>query len=656
MAAEDDIGVRATALANLWRFGEAPWEGYADGATKSDHAQLRRAAAYSLARSARPQARPALRRLAADEEAVIRATAVAGLRRAPLTAADVDVVARAVSDPDIRVRTAACAVLAEQKAPALPTGAAAAVAQMWRSPHPHLAVMALRAAGANPEIGEAAVLAEIAVQEDSWPASQALAALAGRGDDAAAEIAGGWLGEGSLWQRRAVAAIAAELGETFEKASFSDEAPAVRLAWVENLTAEALPARLDVLEGLVAEDPDPAVRAAALGRLSAAGEAAGFDELLVLAHTWRSDELADARGAALAAALEKAADDDQRQQVFETAMGDVDPVVAILVANAARERGLRVGFIERAPRHNHRWYLELTDWMRDRHWLDVTTDRGTFRIRLESEETPITAREIFDLADAGFYDGLTFHRVVPNFVVQTGDPRGDGWGGPGFVLPDEAAFQPFDTYRVGLAHSGPNTGGSQLFVTLMPADHLVGHYTNLGDVVAGKEVLSRLRAGDRIRGIETHVGDEPPPPVPVLLGELEWRQLAELPGWQAERDSYEPDPAVLDLIGTAVGTYRVVTVLGTWCSDSRREVPRLVEILDRLETPVFEHEMVGVDRTRRVDDAELAASIAVERTVERVATIVVFDADGVELGRVVETAEKPLEELLVDFLAPIEGW
>ena len=97
--------------------------------------------------------------------------------------------------------------------------------------------------------------------------------------------------------------IAAELGETFEKASFSDEAPAVRLAWVENLTAEALPARLDVLEGLVAEDPDPAVRAAALGRLSAAGEAAGFDELLVLAHTWRSDELADARGAALAAAL-----------------------------------------------------------------------------------------------------------------------------------------------------------------------------------------------------------------------------------------------------------------------------------------------------------------------------------------------------------------
>jgi hypothetical protein len=75
-----------------------------------------------------------------------------------------------------------------------------------------------------------------------------------------------------------------------------------------------------------------------------------------------------------------------------------------------------------------------------------------------------------------------------------------------------------------------------------------------------------------------------------------------------------------------------------------------------MASPVFDHVMIGVDRTRRIDDAELAASLGVERTVERVATIIVFDADGVELGRVVETAEKPLEELLVDFLAPLEGW
>ena len=110
------------------------------------------------------------------------------------------------------------------------------------------------------------------------------------------------------------------------------------------------------------------------------------------------------------------------------------------------------------------------------------------------------------------------------------------------------------------------------------------------------------------------------------------------------------------MLASATGNYRIVTVLGSWCHDSQREVPRLVKVLDKLDDPIFTHEMIGVDRTRRIDDTELAASTGVERTVDRVATIVVFDSDGVELGRVVETAEKPIEELLVDFLAPTQGW
>ena len=88
-------------------------------------------------------------------------------------------------------------------------------------------------------------------------------------------------------------------------------------------------------------------------------------------------------------------------------------------------------------------------------WLDVVTDRGTFRISLDLGTAPITAREIWDLAEEGFYDDLSFHRVVPNFVIQGGDPRGDGWGGPGFVIPDEPSLVPFDSWRVGIATSGP---------------------------------------------------------------------------------------------------------------------------------------------------------------------------------------------------------
>lgn len=656
MAEEQDIGVRATAVANIWRFGDAKWVPHAAAAAGSTEVQLRRAAAYSLARSARPEVKPSLRVLAADAEPVIRATAVAGLRRSPLAKDDLMVVTRALADPDPRVRTAACAVLSEQGDPALPSEPASSVAAMWASTEPQLAAAALGAAAARPEIGSDAALEDVVANGEPWSAREAMIALVRRGADGADEIAAEWLAGGELWQLEAVAAVAPVLGDEWEAKVAGREEAIVRLAWLEQLDPEQVAPRIEVLGKLVAGDPDPVVRAVALNLLSGANAAGDFAGLLELARSWASDEMPDARAAALVAALAVAADDEQQAMVLERAADDPDPAVTVLVVNAARSAGLAARSHEREPRHNRMWYLDLVDWMQRRHWLDVVTDRGTFRIRLDSLEAPISAREISDLAAAGFYDGLDFHRVVPNFVVQGGDPRGDGWGGPGFILPDEPAFRPFDAWRVGIATAGPNTGGSQLFITLMPADHLVGHYTNLGEVVAGREVLTRLRVGDRIREIEVFSGDEPPPPTPVLLGAVDWSELAVLAGWRDEYDEARPDPASIDRLESAAGSYRIVTVLGSWCSDSRREVPRLVKVLDELDTPVFSHEMIGVDRTRRIDDAELAASSGVERTVDRVATIVVFDTDGNELGRVVETPERPVEELLVEFIAPVEGW
>ena len=656
MAQEQDIGVLATAIANLWRFDEAGWEATAATAAGSTEVQLRRAAAYSLARSERPEARAALRALAADAEPVIRATAITGLRRAALAKDDFMVVTRALTDPDPRVQTAVCAVLAEQSEPPLSAESASLVEAMWAPVEPQLAVMAIRAAGARPEIGSDAALLQTVGHREPWLASEALAALVRRDADGVDEIATEWLSGGELWRIRAVAMVAPEMGEVWERTVAGNGEASVRLAWLEDLTPDQIPPRIEVLRKLVASDPDPVVRAVALNLLSDAKAAGGYQSLLGLARSWASDEMPDARAAALVAALAVAADDEQQTRVLELATLDRNPAVAVLVINAARSAGLPARSQTRDLRHNSMWYLELVDWMQASHWLDVSTDRGTFRIRLDALETPITAREVSDLAAAGFYDGLEFHRVVPNFVVQGGDPRGDGWGGPGFILPDEPAFSPFDAWRVGIATAGPNTGGSQFFVTLMPADHLVGHYTNFGEVVAGREVLTRLRVGDRIRLIEVFSGDEPPPPTPVLLGEIEWGELAVLPGWRDEYDEAEPDLSSIERLSSAAGSYRIVTVLGSWCHDSRREVPRLVKILDVLDSPAFSLEMVGVDRTRRIDDAGLAASSGVERTVDRVATIVVFDADGNELGRVVETPERPIEELLVEFISPAEGW
>jgi len=656
MVREPDLGVRATALANLWRFDDAGWEAFASAAAADSEAGIRRAAAYSLARSTRPAARPALRRLATDAVAVIRASAMTGLGRAPLTREDVAILSRAVGDEDPRVRAAACGALAAQPAPAVSESAAASIVEMWTPIEPHVAVMAIRAAGARSEIGSPGDLLELARTEEPWLASEAFAAAVRRGADGAGKLGREWLSGGELWRRRAVAAVAPLLGRDVEAVVARDGDAAVRLAWLEPLDGPLVESRREVLEGLVAGDPDPAVRTAALNHLAEAGIGGGLDELFDLAERWRSDELPDARAAALTAALAATDDNEQRAAVIRRATRDADPTVGVLVINAARSMGLPATSHERELRHNRKYYLDLVEWMQDRHWLDVVTDRGTVRIRLESLEAPLTSREIYDLAAAGFYDDLTFHRVVPNFVVQGGDPRGDGWGGAGILLPDEPAFRPFDAGRVGIATSGPNTGGGQLFITLAPADHLVGHYTNVGEVVHGREILSRIRVGDRIRRVEVASGDEPPPPPPVVLGEIDWPQLETIDGWFEEYQAARPDQQVIAQLGAAVESYEIVTVLGSWCHDSQREVPRLVRVLDELDAPVFDHRMIGVDRTRRIDDAELAVDAGVERTVDRVATIVVFDGDGRELGRVVETAEKPIEELLLEFIAPAEGW
>ena len=126
-----------------------------------------------------------------------------------------------------------------------------------------------------------------------------------------------------------------------------------------------------------------------------------------------------------------------------------------------------------------------------------TTDKGTFTITLFGDLAPNTCATFLDLVGKGFYDGLTFHRVVPDFVVQGGCPRGDGWGGPGFNIRCEWSPTPFRRGIVGIAHDGKDTGGSQFFVTLSEQPHLNGRYTVFGEVTEGMDVVDRMEIGDR---------------------------------------------------------------------------------------------------------------------------------------------------------------
>jgi cyclophilin family peptidyl-prolyl cis-trans isomerase len=105
------------------------------------------------------------------------------------------------------------------------------------------------------------------------------------------------------------------------------------------------------------------------------------------------------------------------------------------------------------------------------------------------------------LAGKGYFDGAPFHRIVPNFVVQDGDPSGTGWGGPGYEIRDEINSIPYGTGTVGMALSGPDTGGSQWFITHSPQPHLDGRYTVFGQLLEGWDVLERLEQGDRIQSL-----------------------------------------------------------------------------------------------------------------------------------------------------------
>ena len=136
----------------------------------------------------------------------------------------------------------------------------------------------------------------------------------------------------------------------------------------------------------------------------------------------------------------------------------------------------------------------------------IETARGTIEFELAVLDAPQTSRNFMQLARKGFFNGLAIHRVVPNFVVQDGDSRGDGEGGPGYTIRDELNERPFLRGTVGMALSWKDTGGSQFFITHSPQPHLDARYTVFGHVVNGIDVVDRIQQGDVIQRIRVWDG------------------------------------------------------------------------------------------------------------------------------------------------------
>ena len=221
----------------------------------------------------------------------------------------------------------------------------------------------------------------------------------------------------------------------------------------------------------------------------------------------RADKLNEAR-IAIVVAAEKLKRPMNVQVLAETSR-DPDYVVRLKAAEFLRAsttevstNRLQIGKVDTGhDRAYWRRMAELSESIKNPTAV-IHTKKGEIRIELFADDSPMTVDNFIELAKSGFYNGLSFVRVVPNFVVQGGDPRGDQNGGPGYQIRDEINLHKYETGTVGMALSGKDTGGSQFFITHSPQPHLDGGYTIFGRVTEGMDVVNRIARGDRMERVE----------------------------------------------------------------------------------------------------------------------------------------------------------
>lgn len=190
--------------------------------------------------------------------------------------------------------------------------------------------------------------------------------------------------------------------------------------------------------------------------------------------------------------------------MLEAALRDPDHLVRRLAVDLLHKRGAtdissRIGIV-RTDRPTE-YYLRLARRLEQPVSARILTEKGVIEVDLFRRDAPMTVENLITLARRGYFDRLAFHRVVANFVIQGGDPRGDGEGGPGYQIRCEVNTRPYLRGTLGMALSGKDTGGSQFFITHSSQPHLDGGYTVFGQVRKGIEVVDQITRGDRISGI-----------------------------------------------------------------------------------------------------------------------------------------------------------
>jgi cyclophilin family peptidyl-prolyl cis-trans isomerase len=322
------------------------------------------------------------------------------------------------------------------------------------------------------------------------------------------------LSSDSRWQIRAAAARS--LGKTnlpdaekLLKAMMADKDNRVRPAVLEGLSEFPLRNNIEVFDNALLNDSDPITRATAADILGSAKSDSALMLLIQAAsHNDTSSDVDLCRS--LVGALGNYADSSLKGQAALTALFPYlrhsNRIVRQDAAAAMKDftpKNFEIGEFDTL--HLQDYQNIISEYSGKIAKAIIYTNRGTIVVVLHKADSPLTSANFIYLAKQGFYDGLTFHRVVPDFVIQGGDPRGDGSGGPGYMIREEIngpqIFNHFTRGTIGMATSGRDTGGSQFFICLSPQPHLDGRYSSFGLVTDGFEVLDKIEIGDKIDSV-----------------------------------------------------------------------------------------------------------------------------------------------------------
>lgn len=495
----------ARLLPSLYRFAGADMVNYARGALAEKEPKLHRWAAYALTRNPSAAAVATIRELLNDPNGWIRSLAARALGKVG-DGSDLARLEPLLGDPyagaTIEALRAAGAIISTGKAAAPPAWRDKLVA-LITDQRPDVRISAIQASAEwllDPRLS--AALVEREKTGDAWDKETAIVALARGHDPHAAVLAANAAHAASPELRAAAARAEGLLGDhdALERLR-TDSSVLVRLAAYDALFASSSSSALAAAKEALG-DHDPAVRASALEWLvdhPALPSATIADAMVGPGAGGLLDLQIDGVHALVARAK---ADSDARASIIKALTqlaGNAHFVIRRAAADGLAELGQPKPAVGEAEgRNDLNVYRTIIEKTRNPRWVEIETTRGTLEVELDCPAAPLTCLSFLQLATQGFYDGLTFHRVVPDFVVQGGDPRGDGWGGPGYTLRDEINRLRYGRGVLGMALSGPDTGGSQFFITLSPQPHLDGGYTAFGWVVKGEKVLDQIEKGDKI--------------------------------------------------------------------------------------------------------------------------------------------------------------